>query len=218
MKVKIDRLWEQLKKQVAKDIDAIFGATYKVWVINTESDAHLYAWDNWKKIYPQIDSLLKLVTYQAHIRTFQSFEFENKWLGFGRMKWNEEKNRKWTSKYRTDEFKERRLQFFGTEIWTPDWNHCYNTGETPELFINIYNHSNSDKNQEGIIIAIPKRTVLKDEKLANSIIEKIQGLVPDSTLSIIERYWTQSKGFPNRIEDMNLQELENIIKKTLPNV
>lgn len=71
----------------------MFGATSKVWVINTESDAQLYIWENWKTIYPELDSLLKLATNQAYIRTFQSFEFENRWLGFGRTKLNEENNK-----------------------------------------------------------------------------------------------------------------------------
>jgi hypothetical protein len=211
MKIKIDRLWGQFKKQVTKDFDAMFGATYSVWVINTELDAQLYIWDNWKKIYPQIASLLKLVTKQAYIRTFQSFEFENKWLAFGRMKWNLDNNEKWTTKYRTDETKSKSLQFFGTEIWAPDWNHCCNTGETPELFVNVYHQFNSDKLKEGILIAMPKRSVMKNEKIITSIVESIQGMIPDATLSTTERYWTPSKGFHNRIEDMNPQELESIV-------
>lgn len=211
MKGKIDRLWLQLKKQLTNDVDAIFGASYKVWVINTEADTKLNTWDSWKKLYPKIDSLLNVVNNQAQIRTFQSFEFENKWLGFGRMKWNEENNKKWTSKYRTDEFNDKRLQFFGTEIWAPDWNHCYNKGETPELFINVYNHSNSVKHREGLMIAMPKRIVMKNDKLVNSIIESILEAVPGSTLSKTERKWTPGRGFQNRIEDMNPYEFEKII-------
>ena len=211
MKVKIDRLWGQLKKQITKDFDSIFGAAYKVWVINMESDVQLYMWENWVRVYPEIDSLVRLATTQAYIRTFQSFEYENKWLGFGRMKWNEANNRKWTSKYRSDEFKEKKLQFFGTEIWAPDWNKCYKTGETPELFVNVYNHPYADKHQEGIVIAMPKRAVIKHEELINSIIESIHEALSDSTLSIIERFWTPGKGFPNRIEDMTPHELAKIM-------
>ena len=73
---------------------------YKLWVINTETEANLYLWDKWKVLLPSLDALIKLTTEPAFIRSFQSYEFENRWLGFGRMKWNEENNIKWTTKYR----------------------------------------------------------------------------------------------------------------------
>ncbi|MCP1994374.1 hypothetical protein [Flavobacterium sp. HSC-61S13] len=35
------------------------------------------------------------------------------------MKWNLENNKKWTQKYKTEEFTNLNLEFFGTEIWSP---------------------------------------------------------------------------------------------------
>ena len=88
---------------------------YRLWVVNTDKERFLYIWDNWKSLMPTIDKLLHLTKKKAFIRTSQSFEFEDKWLGFGRMTWDEKNNEKWTTKYRTIENKSR-LQFYGTEI------------------------------------------------------------------------------------------------------
>ena len=211
MRDSFNKIGETLKKQAGKDIDRIFGINYKIWVVNSKSEAFLYLWDNWKMLYPEINNLVTLATGQAYIRTFQSFEFEHKWLGFGRMSWTEKNNKKWTSKYRTAEFKEKNLQFFGTEIWSPDWNFCFQTGETPEIYVQVYHHSNSENVREGIVIAMPKRTMEKNEELIITSIKTIQNSIFDSELSSIERYWTPGKGFLNRIEDMNPQELEKIV-------
>jgi hypothetical protein len=70
---------------------------------------------------PSLDKLLALTKEKAFIKTSHSFEFENKWLGFGRMIWSEENNKKWTTKFRTPE-NESRLKFFDTEVWSPDWH------------------------------------------------------------------------------------------------
>ena len=208
---RFNKLWEQIKKQALKDYDAIFGKKYKVWIINSESDVSLYLWDNWKHLYPEFDALLKLVSNPAYIRTFQSFEFENEWLGFGRMKWDEKNNIKWTSKYRTAEYRDKKLLFFGTEIWAPDWNYCYKNGVNPEVFIKLYYDPKPIRLKEGILIAIPKRITRKNGELVCSSIEAIQKTIPNSTLSTFERYWTPSKDFHNRIEDMNHQELEKLL-------
>ena len=125
---------------------------YRLWVINTDKEAFLYKWDNWKLLMPSIDKLLKLTKEKAFIRTNQSFEFENKWLGFGRMTWDEENNVKWTTKYRTAD-NESRLQFFGTEIWAPDWNEFVKSGVPPDIFVKLYNIPNSQTTRQGLIIA-----------------------------------------------------------------
>ena len=190
----------------------LFGNRYELWVINTRSKVEIYLWKNWKSISPNIDKLIRLSENQPYIRTFQSFG-ENKWLGFGRMKWNEENNLKWTKKYRSKEYNDKELQFLGTEIWTPDWNQCYKTGKTPEIFIQVYHYPNLEKIREGIVIAIPQRIVNKNESIIKSSLEKIMEKIPNSTLSKIKRYWNPGFKFVNRIEDINNWELEKIVYK-----
>ena len=188
----------------------IFGNKYKLWVINTSSKAEIYLWKNWHLISPNINNLLNLSNHPSHIRTFQSFG-DNKWLGFGRMKWNEENNLKWTTKYRSEAYNDKELQFLGTEIWAPDWNQCSKTGKTPEVFIQIYHYPNLKKIREGIVIAMPQSIVKKNESSIKSNIEKIMERIPNSTLSEVKRYWSAGRKFVNKIEDINNWELEKIV-------
>jgi hypothetical protein len=96
---------------------------YHIWVINTQKTCELYLWDNWRLFLPALNNLISLTSQPGFIRTFQSREYENKWLGFGRMKWNEANNIKWTTKYRNvDDITLQKIFFFNTQVWAPDWN------------------------------------------------------------------------------------------------
>ena len=194
-------------------MDWLFGVKYKVWAINTTDDVELYLWENWKKLLPNVKSLIEISNAQPYIRTFQSYEFQNKWLGFGRMKWNEENNKKWTTKYRTNENKSEKLKFFSTEIWSPDWNSCCKTGRSPDIYINLFHNENLNELNEGLLIAMPKKIVNKNRVLAEDCIRELNRKIRNSSVSLEERYWTPSKEYPNRIEDMNPQELGKLIKK-----
>ena len=187
---------------------------YRLWVINTDKDAFLYKWDNWKLLMPSIDKLLGLTKEKAFIRTNQSFEFENKWLGFGRMTWDEENNIKWTTKYRTSD-NESRLQFFATEIWAPDWNEFIKSGVPPDIFVKLYNIQNSQTTRQGLIIAIPRRLSLRQKEIIVTELTRLTKLIPDSTLTMTTRLWHPWFKFDNNIEDMNPHELEKIIKGTV---
>ncbi|HTE30893.1 MAG TPA: hypothetical protein VK666_11005 [Chryseolinea sp.] len=185
---------------------------YSLWVINTDKDASLYKWDNWKLLMPSIDKLLTLTKEKAFIKTSQSFEFENKWLGFGRMIWDAENNEKWTTKYRTTE-NEARLQFYGTEIWAPDWNQFDKSGVAPDIFVKLYNNPTSTRTKEGLIIAIPRRLSLKQRDIIEIEISRLTELIPNSTLTMTTRLWYPWLRFVNNIEDMNPQELEKILNE-----
>ncbi|MHB0756991.1 hypothetical protein [Polaribacter sp. M15] len=191
----------------------LFGIKYKVWIINTNSKSELYLWENFKNIFPNINSLLELSEKPAYIRTFQSYEYENKWLGFGRMKWNEENNIKWTEKYRKEIDLNKRLQFYSTEVWKPDWNFCCENGKNPNLYFKLYNYENLDYLKEGIIIAIPKKFVQLNLKIIEENIVEIKNKIKNSTISEKERTWKPSGNFLNNIEDMNPQEMKKIISK-----
>jgi hypothetical protein len=185
---------------------------YRLWVINTDKAVFLYKWDNWKSLIPSIDKLLKLTKEKAFIKTSQSFEFENKWLGFGRMSWDEETNEKWTTKYRTIE-NESRLQFYGTEIWAPDWNQFDKSGMPPDIFVKLYNNPTSTTIKEGLIIAIPRRVSLKQKEIIEMELSRLTDLIPNSTLTMTTRLWYPWLKFVNNIEDMNPQELEKTINE-----
>lgn len=192
-------------------MDWIFGHKYRVWVINTTSQAFIYTWEKWSLLFPSVDSLVKITNSDAYIRTFQSFELENRWLGFGRMKWNEENNRKWTTKFRREAYAAKNLTFYGTEIWAPDWKQCCDKGVFPDIFINLYHYPTVEKIREGIVIAIPKKIAQMNEVLIEATLQNIIRQIPNSSLSVIDRSWTPKGKFLNRIEDMNPQELEKIV-------
>lgn len=192
-------------------MDWLFRNKYKLWLINTTESPKLYLWENWKALLPNLNPLVELSVNKPYIRSFQGYENKDEYLGFGRMQWSRKNNIKWTSKYRNNEPAQKDLQFFGTEVWSPDWNQCLDRGVYPDIYIKLYHNEQVDEIKEGILIAIPKRIAKKNHQMIESNINEIQQQIPMSTLSIEERLWLPSKKFPNRIEDMNPHELAKII-------
>lgn len=159
-----------------------------------------------------MDSLVKLAREKAFIRTYQSLEFENKWLPFGRMMWIEENNHHWTTKYRTPDY-ESRLRFFSTEIWAPDWNEYSRTGKSPDLYVRLFHHPSSQIAREGILIALPRRLSIKYEQVVDKALQTLVELIPDAEVSRATRFWTPWGKFVNNISDMNFHEIEQILLK-----
>jgi len=195
----------------------LFGDKYKVWVVSTDEEVELFLWDNFKIILPNLNSIIELTDKKKFIRSFQSYEFENKWLGFGRMKWNAENNKKWATKYRSEKSKNKKVKFFSTEIWSPDWNECNNKGKFPELFINIYHNENIKFSREGVLIAMKKKIAAKNIEAIESNIVQLSKRIRNSKIAAIERKWRSGKGFVNKIAEMNPHELEKIIKRSMNN-
>jgi hypothetical protein len=185
---------------------------YELWIVSTTSKAQLYLWNNWRVLFPLVDRLVGLSPAKAFIRSYQAYEQEHGWLGFGRMSWNRENNEKWAKKYRENEDNGSGVRFFDTQIWAPDWNHAAKTGIPPDLFIRLFSEPESQIAKEGLIVAIKKAIAEKNAAAIESVIADVSRRVPDSTVKRITRSWFAGAGFGNRIEDMNPQELEMIVK------
>ena len=183
-----------------------------LWVINTHLSAHLFLWENWKNIYPLIDSLVTLSPSQAYIRTNQALEHENNWLGFGRMIWSKANNEKWTKKFRENEYANANVTFYDTQIWAPDWNQHCKTGIPPDIFIHLYNNPDDNVIKEGIVISMPKRTFNNNVELIESVLNNLLKLIPDSTLAQTTRNWNPSNGYVNEIQHINNSELMRVLK------
>lgn len=190
---------------------------YKLWVINTQTMANLYLWEKWKLLLPSLDIIINLTTEPAFIRSFQCYEFENRWLGFGRMKWNEENNIKWTTKYRNGKTGDKILDFYHTEIWAPDWNRVCDDDMPPDIFVQLYNFPARGKVKEGIVIAMPKSLYNRNKILVDSELSKIMKAIPDSTISIATRSWWAGWKIRNQIGDINSQEIAKIVEGLLSN-
>lgn len=183
--------------------------------MSTTSDARLYLWENWRVLFPLIDRLVGLSPAKAFIRTHQAYNQGHGWLGFGRMSWNRENNEKWAKKCRANEDNESDVRFFDTQIWAPDWNHAERTGIAPDLFVRLFNEPDSRIAKEGLIVAFGKTIAEKNAAAIESAIADVSRMIPDSTVKRITRSWFAGAGFGNRIEDMNPQELEKIVKGNL---
>ena len=204
----IKNLLKNVKATFIKDLDKIIIPKYIVFNINSSSVFEVNDWNFYKAIYEILDTVIKEydLSSSAYIRTFQSFEFDNKWLGFGRMKWNLENNKKWTQKYKTKEYATMNLQFFDTEIWSPDWNHFDKTSDLPKFFSKVYNENGN----QGIFIALELRMYNNNQNFIDKSIKSIKELIPNSEVKFFERYWTPSSGFHNNIQDITYQESTNI--------
>jgi hypothetical protein len=184
---------------------------YQLFIINTETTSSLYLWENWSLFLQPLNELIYLTPEKAFIRSFQSHSAHNKWLGFGRMKWNEENNRKWTGKYRDNVLPAHQPDFYHTQIWAPDWNKVYDTGTPPDIFINLYNYPNSDGLCEGIIIALPKRHYKMNKEIVDDAVHNIALCIPNSKIHHTTRDWWGRTALRNNIEHMNPQEIRKIV-------
>lgn len=162
--------------------------------------------------YALFEHFVKPDNRKAFIRSFQSYEYENRWLGFGRMKWNQENNIKWTTKYRSGNIGDKIPEFFNTEIWAPDWVRVCDDDMPPDIFIQLYNFPTLENIMEGIIIAMPKSLYNKNKLLVDSELIKLVNQIPDSTLSTTTRSWYAELRIRNEIGDINNQEIEKIVK------
>jgi len=185
---------------------------YCLWVINTKQKPELYLWDNWKRLLPSLDVLVNLTQEPAFIRSFQGYQYETNWLGFGRMKWNEKNNIKWTTKYINEKRRDQLPQFSHTEIWAPDWNRVCDNGMPPDIFIQLYNFPTLENIQEGIVIAMPRSLYHKNKVLVDTELMKLVSEIPGATISVITRRWYPGWKTGNEIGDINNQEIEKIVE------
>ena len=185
--------------------------TYQVWLINTTIQYELYQWDNWRLLLPALNRLVGLTQEQAFIRTFQGYNHESKWLGFGRMKWNEANNIKWTTKYRSNSAPEQQPDFFNTEIWAPDWNKVNDKNFPPDIFINLYHNPTITELREGLTIALPLSLYEKNKLLIDQSLQEILSHIPGAKIHNTQRDWWGRVARRNNIEDMGLQEMAKIV-------
>ncbi|MDR1698267.1 MAG: hypothetical protein LBR75_00370 [Prevotellaceae bacterium] len=166
----------------------------------------------WQRLFPMLDAIVKLSRQDAFIKTDQSIVGTNKWLGFGRMKWNFDNNKKWTTKYLEGTDK-REITFFDTEIWAPDWNYCCDKGITPDIFIKLCNNEVAEVAKESLVIAVSPKLDYKYRSLIESEVNRMARLIPDATISIATRRWSGGWKIGNGIGDMNIQELQEMINR-----
>lgn len=188
----------------------ILGGNYKVFVIHTTEEVGLYRWETWKQLMPMITTLLSITAEKAYIRTNQISANGNGRLGFGRMPWNEESNRKWTTKY-LEGPGETGVRFCDTEIWAPDWNNCLKRQMNPDLFVMVQNCQGAVGLAEVLVIALPVHLFHKHQVLIGSEVEKMRSIVPGSGLSGIVRGWGGRVAVRNAIMDLNPQQIRKII-------
>lgn len=185
--------------------------SYHIWVINTTIECNLYLWDNWCLLLPSLDTLVRLTAEPAFIRTFQAEKYKKHWLGFGRMKWNEENNIKWTTKYRESNPSENEIEFHNTEIWAPDWKHVCDTGIPPDIFICLYHYPTVHEIREGLTIALPRSFYKKNQQLVNETLVSLSACVRGANLYETKRDWWGRTASRNNIEDMGPQDIKRII-------
>lgn len=190
-----------------------FWGSYKVWVVHSAAPINIYEWENWRKLMPMIAALLSLSREKAHIRSFQAYEHKNGWLGFGRLPWSVESNRRWTTKYLEGPRDHGEVQFLGTEVWAPDWNSGIRKGRSADIFIKVFGDTGVEGLKNGLVIAMRMHLFKENEMLVRADLEKLLSAAPGYTLSSTVRHWKGSSWrLTNDIMDMNGQEMRQIIQ------
>lgn len=161
----------------------------------------LWNWENWSKILPPLTAVIKGLRAEALIRPRQAGDHDN-WLRFGRLPWNENSNRTWTTKYLADPELAGKVQFFATEIWAPGHAISFESRRGPELFC-LVDHNSAD-NSQGFVLALRKDVLARVDVPADAAVFAVRELLPESKCAVFERRWGEHGRFGSTVVDNGL--------------
>lgn len=162
---------------------------YSYYIFGKSVDKPIWDWGNWKQCSKLLQPIIDLSPELPFIKSSQSVPviYGEKNLNasnnlgslrFGRMIWNEENNKKWTTKYSNEE----KWTFFDTEIAFPTRSHCHKNNIDPRLLISVHNENLTGVVNplidQAITIHIKSSLVKKEELLKiEAQVEKIGHLL-----------------------------------------
>lgn len=121
---------------------------YSYYIFGKSINKPIWNWSNWKKCSELLQPIINLSPELPFIKTSQSIpevygkdnqsaSYDKGSLRFGRMIWNEDNNKKWTTKYS----EKAKWTFFDTEITFPTRSNCHKNNTNPKLFISVHNEN-----------------------------------------------------------------------------
>lgn len=195
---------------------------YTVWFILVDTSVFkIHDWEIWKAYYLALDPMLSKLNPQTEIRTFQTHKWIWWWLPFGKMHWNRENNIKWTSKFKKGWRKRKSLEFFNTEVLSPDYYSCEKSKTFPKVYLRIDEGLNEYWKQPynaSILIAIKQRSVDKNWSL---LVEELFKIKTSIALVEGEKYWgkkwNQGEGYCDAIPYLHVYAILNREKQFVVN-
>lgn len=121
---------------------------FSYYIFGKSIDKPIWNWSNWKKCSELLQPIINLSPELPFIKTSQSIpeiygkdnqnvSYDKGSLRFGRMIWNENNNKKWTTKHSEKE----KWTFFDTEIAFPTRSNCHKNNINPKLFLSVHNEN-----------------------------------------------------------------------------
>ncbi len=147
---------------------------YSYYIFGLIKDKPIWDWEIWNRCIIHLDPIVNLSPELPTIKSNQSIPVKVKakentvsynkgTVRFGKMIWNEENNKKWTTKY----CKEKDCLFFDAEISYPSRNTCRKTNQKPLLLIIVHNENlGGSKNpnvEQSLTIHINSLIINKEE-------------------------------------------------------
>ena len=163
----------------------------RVGVVLGRLEPPLWRWEQWQKIVPVMDELVRLLPRPVSIRSNQGYEDGNmKDLPFGRMPWGEAGNRKWTTKYLDGP---RPVYFACTEFWSPSRSTWSEERRDPEMYARLDRDPYGEV--QGFILAL-RRDQLEVPGLAEAAdrtLAAVREALPGARQVINDRGWAEIK-------------------------
>jgi hypothetical protein len=146
---------------------------YLVYNILTKTkDYELHDWMLWNKCVLLLNTIIDPLEYKGDIQTAQKDSEDGKFLTFGKMDWNEEGNRQWTSKYKTGENKIESLCFRSATFCFPPFREVSKKGIKSHIYIELRkNIIQNDKRFDFAFFLAFSEDVI--ERIGEHVIEKI---------------------------------------------
>ena len=183
------------------------GATYAVHLlVSNEAEKPIYRWAQWQHIASALESVLAITEDLPVIRSCQVSHDSYKNLPFGRMKWSDKNNEKWTEKYQSVD---PSVRFINAEIWSPDWNTMASEHRTPSVFVQVEARPTS-KFAQALTIAVREPEYTNNLSVVRHAVEKIQRMIPCSTHYFGRTPWAETVydyGYGNGISDRSADTL-----------
>lgn len=151
------------------------------------SDLLLHRWENWSRVLPAMTALVERLPRPTNISSYQTAPGSEKALPFGRMRWSEANNRRWTTEYLEGP---GAAEFNEASFWSPSRRSSIEQGEDPAFYARIQHLAGFG---QSFVLALRLDQLPAAAAAADAVLDAVTALLPDAKLLICDRRWEERR-------------------------
>ena len=194
---------------------AFHTADYDVYVLLGDPACKpLWWWENWRQLMPELGALLHVARGPALVRSTQYLPNRSGTVKFGRIRWNERDQQKWTHGSPSNFDSSPGWRFLSAELWAPAWTQCARENCAPDVFMVIASErlfGDATSFEPVIVFAVASELVSRNAELVTRVVERLGEIVNPKLVANQRRPWGRSLpsgvGYTNSIQDLHVTGL-----------